>query len=193
MRSLDREPRGEIEPTQKKFVGIVMGSDSDLEVMIGAFDILTTLGVLSTIDFVSAHRTPDWLREYARTAKDRGLKVIIAGAGGAAHLPGMMAAQTRLPVIGVPIRSSHLNGLDSLLSEVQMPTGVPVGVMDINGAKNAALYAVRQLAVEDEKLDARLAEYIQKMGNDVIEKNQKLQSGPYEYLEWMRNQLDNKT
>jgi len=126
-------------------VGIIMGSDSDLPVMQAAADVLKEFSIPYEISTVSAHRTPDKMVEYAKTAQKRGLKVIIAGAGGAAHLPGMTASMTTLPVIGVPIKSKTLDGIDSLLSIMQMPSGVPVATMAINGAKNAALFAIKIL------------------------------------------------
>ena len=129
-----------------------MGSVSDWEVMSAAADTLAEFGVVYEKKIVSAHRTPDLLSEYAKTAKSRGIEVIIAGAGGAAHLPGMVASMTTLPVVGVPVKSKALNGLDSLLSIVQMPAGVPVATVAINGAKNAALVAVSILALHDEAL-----------------------------------------
>ena len=129
-----------------------MGSVSDWEVMSAAAETLETFGVAYEKRIVSAHRTPDLLAEYAKTAKSRGIEVIIAGAGGAAHLPGMVASMTTLPVVGVPVKSKALNGLDSLLSIVQMPAGVPVATVAINGAKNAALVAVSILALHDEAL-----------------------------------------
>ncbi|HJI19447.1 5-(carboxyamino)imidazole ribonucleotide mutase [Alistipes sp.] len=137
-------------------VGVIMGSASDYEVMAEAVLMLEALGVPCEKRVVSAHRTPDLLVEYARTARSRGLGVIIAGAGGAAHLPGMVASMTTLPVVGVPVKSRALNGLDSLLSIVQMPAGVPVATTAINGAKNAALLAASILALQDEALAARL-------------------------------------
>lgn len=133
-------------------VGVIMGSVSDLEVMSGAAEMLEQFGVSYEKKVVSAHRTPDLLSEYAKTAKERGIEVIIAGAGGAAHLPGMIASMTTLPVIGVPVKSRALNGLDSLLSIVQMPAGVPVATVAIDGSKNAALIAVSILALHDEAL-----------------------------------------
>ncbi len=133
-----------------------MGSASDYEVMAEAVLMLEALGVPCEKRVVSAHRTPDLLVEYARTARSRGLGVIIAGAGGSAHLPGMVASMTTLPVVGVPVKSRALNGLDSLLSIVQMPAGVPVATTAINGAKNAALLAASILALQDEALAARL-------------------------------------
>jgi 5-(carboxyamino)imidazole ribonucleotide mutase len=140
-------------------VGLIMGSTSDWETMRHAAEILTALGVAHERRVVSAHRTPDLLVEYATHAAARGLQVVIAGAGGAAHLPGMVAAQTCLPVLGVPVQSRALNGLDSLLSIVQMPAGVPVGTLAIGeaGAKNAALLASQILALNDPALGQRLA------------------------------------
>ena len=141
------------------FVGIAMGSESDLPVMQDAADQLDAFDVSYEMRVLSAHRTPAVMQEYAETAHERGLKVIIAGAGGAAHLPGMIAASTTLPVLGVPVKTSKLNGLDSLLSIVQMPGGVPVGSLAINGAKNAALLAVQILATSDPALHQRMLDY----------------------------------
>ena len=142
-------------------IGIIMGSTSDWETMRHAAETLDALGVLHESRVVSAHRTPKRLYDYANSAKDRGLKVIIAGAGGAAHLPGMAASMTELPVLGVPIESKSLKGMDSLLSIVQMPAGIPVGTLAIGkaGAINAALLAAAMLANGDEPLAARLAEW----------------------------------
>lgn len=139
-------------------VGIIMGSRSDLDVMAAARDMLQTLQVPHELRVVSAHRTPLWMAEYAQTAESRGLRVIIAGAGGAAHLPGMVAAHTNLPVLGVPVPSTILNGIDSMLSIVQMPGGIPVGTLAIGkpGARNAALLAARILALSDQDLGQRL-------------------------------------
>ena len=145
-----------------------MGSTSDWDVMSDAAATLAQFGVEFEKRVVSAHRTPDLLVEYAKTAKSRGLEVIIAGAGGAAHLPGMVASMTALPVIGVPVKSRALNGLDSLLSIVQMPGGVPVATVAINGAKNAALIAVAILALKDEALAARLEMFRAKQTEDVL-------------------------
>lgn len=145
-----------------------MGSTSDWDVMSDAAATLAQFGVEFEKRVVSAHRTPDLLVEYAKTAKSRGLEVIIAGAGGAAHLPGMVASMTALPVIGVPVKSRALNGLDSLLSIVQMPGGVPVATVAINGAKNAALIAVSILALKDEALAARLEIFRAKQTEDVL-------------------------
>ena len=136
-------------------VGVIIGSTSDWEVMSAAADTLEQFGVEFEKRVVSAHRTPDLLVEYAKSARERGVQVIIAGAGGAAHLPGMVASMTPLPVVGVPVKSRALNGLDSLLSIVQMPAGVPVATVAINGAKNAALIAVSILALNDPELAAR--------------------------------------
>ena len=140
-------------------VGIVMGSSSDLEVMKGAEAILERFGVASEIHVVSAHRTPEAMIDYGLNARSRGLRVLIAGAGGAAHLPGMLAAVTTLPVIGVPVALAQLNGLDSLLSVAQMPRGVPVATVAINGATNAGLLAARILALSDADLARRLAAF----------------------------------
>ena len=145
-----------------------MGSTSDWDVMSDAAATLAQFGVEFEKRVVSAHRTPDLLVEYAKTAKSRGLEVIIAGAGGAAHMPGMVASMTALPVIGVPVKSRALNGLDSLLSIVQMPGGVPVATVAINGAKNAALIAVSILALKDEALAARLEMFRAKQTEDVL-------------------------
>lgn len=145
-----------------------MGSTSDWDVMSDAAATLAQFGVEFEKRVVSAHRTPDLLVEYAKTAKSRGLEVIIAGAGGAAHLPGMVASMTALPVIGVPVKSRALNGLDSLLSIVQMPGGVPVATVAINGAKNAALIAVSILALKDEALAARVEMFRAKQTEDVL-------------------------
>jgi 5-(carboxyamino)imidazole ribonucleotide mutase len=140
-------------------IGIVMGSLSDYKVMMKAEEVLCEFGVPYEITIVSAHRTPDLLFSYADSARHRGLKGIIAGAGGSAHLPGMLAAKTPLPVYAVPIKATCLDGLDSLLSIVQMPYGVPVATFAIDGAGNAALFAVQQLAVDDDRLFKRLVEF----------------------------------
>lgn len=147
--------RDEVTPTPQ--VGVVMGSDSDLDVMRPASDTLAELGVAHELRVVSAHRTPGDMLAYGRDARSRGLSVIIAGAGGAAHLPGMLAAVTTLPVIGVPVPLRYLDGLDSLLSIVQMPAGVPVATVAIGAARNAALLAARILAIGDPLLDDALA------------------------------------
>ena len=145
-----------------------MGSESDYEVMADAVAMLEQLGIDFEKRVVSAHRTPDLLYEYAKTARERSLGVIIAGAGGAAHVPGMGAARTTLPVVGVPVRSRALNGLDSLLSIVQMPAGVPVATTAINGAKNAALIAASILSLQDRELAARLEAFRARQTADVL-------------------------
>jgi 5-(carboxyamino)imidazole ribonucleotide mutase len=148
-------------PNASPLVGVVMGSRSDWATLQRAADLLEQFGVAHACEVVSAHRTPDKLTAYAKSAAERGLKVIIAGAGGAAHLPGMLAAQTHLPVLGVPVESSMLRGVDSLLSIVQMPAGVPVGTLAIGpaGAANAALLAISILAIEDAVLRGKLLAY----------------------------------
>ncbi|MBX5467342.1 MAG: 5-(carboxyamino)imidazole ribonucleotide mutase [Firmicutes bacterium] len=159
-------------------VGIVMGSDSDWEVMRQAAETLKAFGVPYETHVVSAHRTPDRMAEYGRTARSRGLKVIIAGAGGAAHLPGMLAAHTTLPVVGVPVPTRHLGGLDSLLSIVQMPAGVPVATVAIGGARNAALLAAAILATSDPDLALRLEAFRHQMAQDSLAKDARLQAEP---------------
>ena len=149
-------------------VGIIMGSASDYEVMSGAVDMLTALDIDFEKRVVSAHRTPDLMYEYAKTAKDRGISVIIAGAGGSAHLPGMVAAMTTLPVIGVPVKSKALSGIDSLLSIVQMPSGIPVATVAINGAKNAALIAASILALQDKGIAQRLENFRKEQTESVL-------------------------
>mgnify|MGYP001474888127 CR=1 FL=1 len=149
-------------------VGIIMGSASDYEVMSGAVDMLTALDIDFEKRVVSAHRTPELMYEYAKTAKERGISVIIAGAGGSAHLPGMVAAMTTLPVIGVPVKSKALNGIDSLLSIVQMPSGIPVATVAINGAKNAALIAASILALQDNGIANRLENFRKEQTESVL-------------------------
>jgi 5-(carboxyamino)imidazole ribonucleotide mutase len=151
-------------------IGVVMGSKSDWETMAEGARILTRFGVPHECRVVSAHRTPDWLFDYAKTASERGLKLVIAGAGGAAHLPGMIASNTILPVLGVPVQSRALSGLDSLLSIVQMPGGVPVGTMAIGtaGAINAGLLAVRILALNDVQLAQRLQDFQNEQRDQVL-------------------------
>jgi 5-(carboxyamino)imidazole ribonucleotide mutase len=153
--------------SEAPLVGIIMGSVSDMETMGAARDVLKELDIPYEMRIVSAHRTPEEMFEYAHLAARRGLKVIIAGAGGAAHLPGMTASKTTLPVIGVPVETRALGGLDSLLSIVQMPRGVPVATVAIGNAANAALLAARILALEDEKIEERLVQYAQRMHDDV--------------------------
>ena len=157
--------------TTKPLVAVLMGSKSDWETMKHTDDILSQFGIPHECQIVSAHRTPDWMAEYAKSAEERGLEVIIAGAGGAAHLPGMVASQTVLPVLGVPVQSHALNGLDSLLSIVQMPGGVPVGTLAIGraGAVNAALMAVRMLANARPELRERLREFHEAQAQQVRE------------------------
>jgi 5-(carboxyamino)imidazole ribonucleotide mutase len=152
-------------------VGIIMGSDSDLPTMQEAANILKELGVNYEMRVVSAHRTPDDMAEYAKSAKSRGLKVIIAGAGGAAHLPGMTAAYTPLPVIGVPVKSKTLSGIDSLYSIVQMPPGVPVATVAIGGAKNAGILAAQIIGAFDEELSERINRFKINMAEMSREKN----------------------
>ena len=149
-------------------VGIIMGSDSDLPVMQAAADQLSEFGIAYEMTIVSAHRTPQRLYEYSQNAIERGLKVIIAGAGGAAHLPGMVAAITSLPVIGVPVKSSALSGEDSLLSIVQMPPGVPVATVAINGAKNAGILAAQILGTADSAIAKQVADYKQSLDEIVM-------------------------
>lgn len=147
-------------------VAVVMGSSSDLKVMSDAVEVLESFGVPHEVRVVSAHRTPDDMIAFGHAAAERGLKIIIAGAGGAAHLPGMLASVTRLPVIGVPVALSHLDGLDSLLSIVQMPRGVPVATMAVNGARNAGLLAVRILGIGDARLADTMVDFQNKIAAD---------------------------
>ena len=155
-------------------VGIIMGSRSDWETLKHAADVLNELNVSSECLVVSAHRTPQWMVEYAQSAADRGIQVIIAGAGGAAHLPGMVASMTHLPVLGVPVQSKTLNGLDSLLSIVQMPGGIPVGTLAIGtaGAKNAGLLAARILALQDSELSKCYQAWAAAQTQAVMDQNQ---------------------
>ncbi|MFB4348223.1 5-(carboxyamino)imidazole ribonucleotide mutase [Microbacterium sp. CR_7] len=151
-----------------------MGSDSDWRVMSDASQALSDFGIPHEVEVVSAHRTPDKLMQYAREARGRGIRVIIAGAGGAAHLPGMLASMTALPVIGVPVPLAYLDGMDSLLSIVQMPAGIPVATVSIGGAKNAGLLAVRMLATSDDDLADRVEAYALDLEAQVEEKNERL-------------------
>lgn len=165
-------------------IGILMGSDSDLPTMAAAIEVCTEFGVAHEVAIVSAHRTPERMVIYAQTARDRGLKVIIAGAGGAAHLPGMVAALTPLPVIGVPVVSRTMQGLDSLYSIVQMPAGIPVATVAIGNATNAGLLAVQILATSRPALLDRVAQYRRELEASVIAKQQKLdQLGSQGYLQ----------
>lgn len=168
----------------KPIISIIMGSDSDLPVMSEAAKLLEEFEIAFEIKIVSAHRTPQLMYEYAKNALSNNLKVIIAGAGGSAHLPGMVASLTTLPVIGVPIQTKTLNGVDSLYSIVQMPPGIPVATVAINGAKNAALLAVKILATNDEKLTNHLEKYVKDLEEMVLEKNAKLEKIGYKkYLD----------
>ena len=165
-------------------VGIIMGSDSDLGVMSESAILLEEFGVSYEITVASAHRSPLLAHKYASDAVNRGLKVIIAGAGGAAHLAGVMASFTTLPVIGVPVKAKTLDGLDSLLSTAQMPPGIPVATVGINAAKNAGLFAVQILAVSDKNLEKKLIAYKQKMAGEIKLKGEKLSKIGYKkYLE----------
>ena len=159
----------------KPLVGILMGSDSDLPIMRKAADILKSFDVPFELNVMSAHRTPDRAHQYATTAHTRGIKVLIAGAGVAAHLAGVLAANTPLPVLGVPINSGALQGLDALLATVQMPSGIPVGALAIDGSKNAALLAVQILATSDPALQQRLIDYKSAMVDQVNIKNARVQ------------------
>ncbi|WP_025134059.1 5-(carboxyamino)imidazole ribonucleotide mutase [Leucobacter sp. PH1c] len=157
-------------------VGVIMGSDSDFSVMGDAVQVLRDFGIPHEVEVVSAHRTPDKMVDYARGAAERGIRVIIAGAGGAAHLPGMVASMTTLPVIGVPVPLALLDGMDSLLSIVQMPGGIPVATVSIGGAKNAGILAARILGASDPQLSERLAEYAQSLTDMVELKNAALRA-----------------
>lgn len=164
-------------------IGIIMGSDSDLPTMQGAIALCEEFSVPHEVAIVSAHRTPERMVEYAKTAADRGLKVIIAGAGGAAHLPGMVASLTALPVVGVPVKTRYLQGVDSLYSIVQMPGGIPVATVAINNAKNAGLLAIQILAAFDPQLSKKVQTYRQNLKDSVLEKQAKLEAiGYQDYL-----------
>ena len=156
-------------------VGIIMGSKSDLPVMQNAIDILNEFGINSKVEIVSAHRTPEKMFKYAQNAKNKGIKVIIAGAGGAAHLPGMIASITTLPVIGVPIKSRNsIDGWDSILSILQMPDGVPVGTVALNGSKNAGILAAQIIATTNDELSLKIKDYKKELENKVISSNKDL-------------------
>jgi 5-(carboxyamino)imidazole ribonucleotide mutase len=157
-------------------VGVVMGSDSDWSVMSDAAEALKQFGIEYEVEVLSAHRTPEKMLEWGKAASSRGVKVIIAGAGGAAHLPGMLASVTTLPVIGVPVSLSKLDGMDSLLSIVQMPAGIPVATVSIGGAKNAGILAARILGTNDAALEKKLIEYGQSLASLVAEKNEQLKA-----------------
>lgn len=163
----------------KPLVGIIMGSDSDLPIMKKSAEVLQALDINYEITIVSAHRTPNRMFDYAKKAETRGVEVIIAGAGGAAHLPGMVAAMTVLPVIGVPIKTSSLSGMDSLLSIVQMPSGIPVATVAINNAKNAGLLAAQMLGIRYPDVKDKIRKYRQDMEKEVENKAQKLESRGY--------------
>ena len=168
-------------------VGIVMGSDSDMPVMAQAADLLEELGIDFEMTIISAHREPDIFFDYAKSAESRGIKVIIAGAGKAAHLPGMCAALFPMPVIGIPMKTSDLGGVDSLYSIVQMPSGIPVATVAINGGKNAGILAAKILATSDQELLERLKQYSEKMKQEVVAKADKLDSIGYKaYLASMK-------
>lgn len=170
----------------KPLVGIIMGSDSDLPVMQAAADICEAFDIPYEVTIVSAHRTPERLMKYAKSAEKKGLRVIIAGAGGAAHLPGMVAAMTPLPVIGVPVKGSSLEGMDSLLSIVQMPGGVPVATVAINGAKNAGILAAQMIGIKSLEVRKKVKAYKEEMLCEVQTKIDKLESTSYkEYLKTM--------
>jgi 5-(carboxyamino)imidazole ribonucleotide mutase len=155
-------------------VAVVMGSDSDWKVMKAAKDVMTEFGVEVHAEVVSAHRTPEDLEKFTTWAKNNNIKVIIAGAGGAAHLPGMLASYTTLPVIGVPVNTNAMNGMDSLLSIVQMPKGIPVATVAIDNSTNAALLAIRILATHNSELDKKLVSYRQKLAEESRQKNHNL-------------------
>jgi 5-(carboxyamino)imidazole ribonucleotide mutase len=163
----------------KVIVSVVVGSDSDLPILKEALDIFNDFKIATEVLVLSAHRTFEATRDYARSAESKGIKIIIAGAGGAAHLPGVIAAMFPLPVIGVPIKSKSLDGLDSLLSIVQMPPGIPVATVGINGAKNAALLAIQILATTDKTLALKLTEYRNQLKNSVLAKTEKLKKIGY--------------
>lgn len=172
---------------KRPLVGIIMGSDSDLGIMADAARTLEELNIPCEVSILSAHRTPLQAEEYASSAEERGIKVIIAAAGGAAHLAGVVAAWTTLPVLGVPIKTSALGGLDSLLSMVQMPSGVPVGVLSINGAKNAAILAAQIIATGDHEVAERLKRMKREQAEEVNSKSRRLtEMGIEAYLEGMK-------
>ena len=168
-------------------VGIVMGSDSDMPVMAKAAEILDKFGIDYEMTIISAHREPDIFFEWAKSAEEKGIKVIIAGAGKAAHLPGMCAALFPMPVVGIPMKTSDLGGVDSLYSIVQMPSGIPVATVAINGGANAGILAAKILATSDAELLAKLKSYSEEMKNDVVKKADKLESIGYkDYLSQMK-------
>ena len=167
-------------------VGIVLGSDSDMPIMAKAAEILDKFGIDYEMTFISAHREPDVFFDWAKSAEGKGIKVIIAGAGKAAHLPGMCAALFSLPVIGIPMKTSDLGGVDSLYSIVQMPSGIPVATVAINGGANAGILAAKMLAMSDEALLEKVKAYAENLKNDVVKKAEKLENIGYkEYLAQM--------
>jgi 5-(carboxyamino)imidazole ribonucleotide mutase len=161
---------------ERALVGIIMGSISDWEYLKPAYEVLKEFGVPCEVKVVSAHRTPDLMFEYAKTARERGIEVIIAGAGGSAHLPGMTASKTTLPVIGVPIPTKHLGGVDSLHSIVQMPAGIPVATVGIGNGTNAGLLAVRILSIKHPELEKKLQDYTKKLEEMVAKMNEDLKN-----------------
>lgn len=163
-------------PITNPLVAVVMGSDSDWSVMSDAAQALKDFGINHEVEVLSAHRTPERMIEWGKNAASRGIKVIIAGAGGAAHLPGMLASVTTLPVIGVPVPLGKLDGMDSLLSIVQMPAGIPVATVSIGGAKNAGILAARILSTNDPQLEQKLVDYGKSLSDLVVEKNTQLQN-----------------
>lgn len=172
---------------KKPVVSVIMGSDSDLPVMKDTVSVLDEFQIPHEVLILSAHRSPEETARYAKNILDRGIKVVIAGAGGAAHLAGAVAAHFPLPVIGIPIKTSTLNGVDSLYSIVQMPPGIPVATVAINGAKNAGLLAIQILSVNDKKLEKKLLEYKKNLSNTVVKKTNKLKElGIIKYLEVMK-------
>lgn len=175
---------------KKLLIGIIMGSDSDLPVMQEAAKFLEEMEIDFEVSIISAHRTPEFMFEYAQKAESRGLKVIIAGAGGAAHLPGMTASLTNLPVIGVPVMTKSLKGLDSLLSIVQMPQGIPVATVAINNSKNAAILAVKIISLEDLKIRKKLSDYQKQLNKSVHDKNNHLQKIGYQ--QYVNNLINKK-
>lgn len=175
---------------KKPLVGIIMGSDSDLPVMQEAAQFLEEMQIDFEILIISAHRTPNFMFDYAQKAQNRGLKLIITGAGGAAHLPGMVASLTVLPVIGVPVLTKTLQGLDSLFSIVQMPSGIPVATVAINSSKNAGILAAKILAISDRQIQQKLLEFQQQLNKSVRDKNSNLQQIGYQ--KYVNNLNDNK-
>lgn len=166
-------------------IGIIMGSDSDLPVMKDAAEFLDSLEIPYELTVVSAHRTPERLTDYAKSARDRGIKVIIAGAGGAAHLPGMVASMTSVPVIGVPVKTRTLNGVDSLYSIVQMPGGIPVATVAINGAKNAGILAAEIIGTFDDDIYKKVQDYKTQLKSSVLEKAETLEK--IKYKDYLKN------